>query len=332
MSPSPRTAVLAVVALLLGVLALAPPLFLLAGLLALVLGLIALRHVNESDGRLRGGRLAIAAMILGGITSLMGGIAFLSVGFLYLRENANRAASQDNLRRIGMALGHYHDFPPPDLRAFPPAGVPTPDLPPEKRLSWQANLLAYLDRTPVPQREGEPIRPKPPGKARVVSEGFRADRAWDDAANRDAVNTSLAVFLCPANPNRSRPGEPGLTHYVGFSGVGADAVKLAQGDREAGFFGFDRKLTRAMLQDQRGASNVLVAAETGFDNGPWASAPASVRALDPAQRPYSGPGRPFGGLFPRGMNVLRADGSVHFQSDGIAPETFETLVRIAAPP
>jgi hypothetical protein len=56
------------------------------------------------------------------------------------------------------------------------------------------------------------------------------------------------VFLCPANPNRSRAGQPGLTHYVGFSGVGADAAMLPQGDRNAGFFGFSRKLTRTMLQ------------------------------------------------------------------------------------
>lgn len=338
MSESPRTAVLAVVALVLGVLALLPSFFLLAGVPALLLGLIAVRNINASDGRLRGRSLAVAAVLVGVGTVIVGAISMVSVGLLALRETSHRTTTQEHFRRIGIALNQYHDYPPPELRAFPPAGLPNANLPPDRRLSWLAGLLPFLDQTLLPGPDGKP-RASPAGKALTVWEGLRPDLAWDAAENRDAINTSLAVFLSPANLKRSEVGEPAWTNCVGFSGVGATAALLPQDDADAGFFGFDRKLTREMIQADRGTSNLLTAAETGLDNGPWASASASVRSLDPAslqqqdpeRRHYSGPGRPFGGLHPGGLNVLRADGSVRFQSDAISPQAFEILVRVRSP-
>ena len=73
----------------------------------------------------------------------------------------------------------------------------------------------------------------------------------------------------------------------------------------------------------------MMAAETALDNGPWAAAERTVRGLDPAQKPYIGPGRPFGGLHARGLNVLWADGSVRFVTADIKPEVFAIQTTIA---
>jgi prepilin-type processing-associated H-X9-DG protein len=51
-----------------------------------------------------------------------------------------------------------------------------------------------------------------------------------------------------------------------------------------------------------------------------------VRALIAAEKPYTGPGRPFGGLHPNGLNVLFADASARFLRDVPEPPTLEILV------
>ena len=74
-----------------------------------------------------------------------------------------------------------------------------------------------------------------------------------------------------------------------------------------------------------------MATETGRDNGPWtAGGPPTVRGVDPADAPYIGPGRAFGGLHPGGLNVLFADGSAEFMQDDVSPQFFETLTRFTA--
>jgi prepilin-type processing-associated H-X9-DG protein len=47
-----------------------------------------------------------------------------------------------------------------------------------------------------------------------------------------------------------------------------------------------------------------------------------------AEQPYIGPGRPFGGLHPNGVNVLFADGRVTFLSADIDPLVWEAHARI----
>jgi len=54
-----------------------------------------------------------------------------------------------------------------------------------------------------------------------------------------------------------------------------------------------------------------------------------VRGLDPANQPYLGKGRQFGGSHPGGAMVLFVDGSVHFIRDSIDPRAFEALSTIA---
>jgi prepilin-type processing-associated H-X9-DG protein len=54
-----------------------------------------------------------------------------------------------------------------------------------------------------------------------------------------------------------------------------------------------------------------------------------VQGIDPANKPYFGPGRQFGGLHPGGTPIAFADGSVRLIFDRTAPKVFEALSTIA---
>jgi prepilin-type processing-associated H-X9-DG protein len=119
--------------------------------------------------------------------------------------------------------------------------------------------------------------------------------------------------------------------------VGADAPSLPAGDGHAGIFSYDRR--SAFAKD--GAFSTLLMLESARDNGPWAQGgPGTVRGLDPADQPYLGTGRPFGGthfaentLFEHGRsigcNAAMVDGSVRFLRETIDPQVLEALATIA---
>jgi prepilin-type processing-associated H-X9-DG protein len=334
-APHLRLSLLAVLSFVLGLLALYPRFLIVVGLPALLLGLFSLRHINHSDGRLRGGWFAVAGMVLGGIGTAVSLFGVLAMVALHLQEPAQRLQCENNLREIGLALNLAHN----DQKVYPPATLANPELPPEKRLSWLAVILPFL------HQPGVAARPLPERfqKPRTVFEALDKTKAWGAVENRSAVNTVLPEFLSPDHPETVPPETPGRTHYVGIGGLGPDAAALPADDPRAGFFGYDRRLTRNQLQEAhgegktgrgedalaRGESRTLVVIETAAEIGPWAAGGfPTVRGLDPAERPYTGPGRPFGGLHRGGFHVLFADGAVWFLRDSIDPEKLEVLVPI----
>jgi prepilin-type processing-associated H-X9-DG protein len=311
------------VAAVLGLLAVPLALVPFGGLLALAVGFFSLRMINTSDGRLWGRPFAVAAMVLGAL----GTVFFLVFGsaatvVMEMRAKADRAGCENNLREIGLAVNAYHD----EHKEYPSATVGGAGLPPEQRLSWLAGLLPYLG-------DVEKKQPARAARVRSLADALHPEKGWAAAENREAVHTPLREFLCPASPDRGREGNPGITHYVGFAGAGADAARLPADDPDAGFFGYDRTLTRDKVQELRGQSTLLMAAETGRDNGPWAAGgPPTVRGVDPAERPWAGYGRPFGGLHRGGLNVLWADASVAFMNDTYAGGHLDAMVRLRPEP
>src|SRR5262249_15130062 len=138
----------------------------------------------------------------------------------------------------------------------------------------------------------------------------------------------VSVLSCPAGPDRDVRGRPSSTSYVGIAGLGPDAPRLPVNDPRAGIFGYDRHTRPADIKD--GASTTMMIAEAASANGPWtAGGPATVRGLDPARRPYIGPGRQFGGNHVGGAMVMFADGSVRFVGELVDPKVFEALSTIA---
>jgi hypothetical protein len=230
-----------------------------------------------------------------------------------VREAAARAQCLNNLKQIGLALHGFHDT----HRHFPAGTVYAAGLPADKRFSWQAAVLPYLDQNPLALQ-------------------LKWEAGWDADVNRQSVSTVLRVYLCPAHPE-STDAAPAHTHYVGLAGIGADAPFLDQTDRNAGFFGYDRKIQFADLKD--GSSVTIAVIETAQGNGPWAAGGrATVRWLEPDATTYIGDDAPFGlkhktDTFFRSnpfiANVVYADGSTRALPAGIAPEAMRALVTIA---
>jgi prepilin-type processing-associated H-X9-DG protein len=301
----------ALVAFVLGVSSLL--LSLLAALPALFFGLWAVRAINMSDAQLGGRRLAIAGIAVAGFTTLATVVGFTAWVLLSLQDKSYLAGCTNNLRQIGVAINAYNDLHGGN---FPTATVPNPSLPPPRRLSWQAAILPLLSRD---TKAGQKW-------AKLASE-IAFEDAWDAPANAGPRRTNVAPFLCPAFTRGFSDGQPGLTAYVGITGVGLDAATLPKEDPQAGFFGYDRTITR--LDISAGISFTMTAIETTRDNGPWlAGGNPTTRGLDPSCEQYLGYRQPLGGLHRGGANVLWVDGSVNLVEEGIDPDTFRARARI----
>jgi hypothetical protein len=340
---SPPVSRLAVASLVLGLLT--PLLWGLAGVPALVFGLQGLRAVNASDGRLRGRRLAVAGMALGACATALSVAGVAALVLIGVNDKGRRLECQDNLRQIGQAVTlSYEDH----NQRFPPAALPNPALPPEQRLSWLAGLLPYMDL----QKDGT-------GRWQALARGIDLQQGWEAPANRPALSTNVARFLCPSCPAFDPLAARGLTHYVGLTGISTDAVwyvkdtglpalgastvglmdaplgqgpvlaaaTLFPGRSGAGFFGYARLIGEADLGG--GKSNTLITTETTLRNGPWLAAnDATLRGLDRQALPYIGPGRQFGGCHARGLHLLFADGSCRFYNEVIENQAFERLIPL----
>lgn len=247
----------------------------------------------------------------------------LAIAFLVAtaRDMAARVECQNHVVQIGLMLQNYVS----SKGRFPPGAIPDPSLPLEKRWSWIAAGLPYIEAN-APYI---PDRSKP----------------WDDEANRSLLahdfdddkrprgvskleRDDWGVFLCPCGSRRTDPAGHGLTNYVGIAGVGRDAPWLPAEDPKAGLFGYREGTRPEQIKD--GLSTTMAIIETGSTNGPWrAAGPSTIRGLDGTRRPYLGKARQFGGLHRGGAFVGFADGSVRFVRERIEPEVFEALSTIA---
>jgi prepilin-type processing-associated H-X9-DG protein len=96
----------------------------------------------------------------------------------------------------------------------------------------------------------------------------------------------------------------------------------------AGLFGYDRATRRSDITAGLGYTMMVV--ETMRDIGPWAQGgPATVRGINPADNPPVGYDRAFGGLHPRIVHVLYADGHVAFVNDSVSVEQWLEQARIS---
>jgi len=179
------------------------------------------------------------------------------------------------------------------------------DATPDKRLSWQTEILPYLEQKPLYDR-------------------IDFKKSWDDAANHAAVSTPLVVFINPMIGEQNAGGLP-VTEYVGLAGVGEDGPMLPVTSPKAGVFAYNR-VTR--IQDiVDGTSNTIMTSECNKDFGSWAAGGRpTIRAL--TKKPYIDGPDGLGGQ-PEGVQVGFADGSVRFVSKSVDPQLLERLVTIA---
>ncbi len=227
-----------------------------------------------------------------------------------MREAAARSQCANNLKQMGLALHTYHDI----HRHFPAGTADADGLPAEKRLSWLAAILPFVEQN-------------------AVAEQIKWKAAWDAEENSRPVSASILVFLCPAHPELVN----GHTHYVGLAGIGADAPFLPKEQSNTGFFGYTRRIALSDIKD--GSHCTIAVMETVADNGSWAAGGLfTVRSLASDEMEYIGAGAPFGmkhksDTFFRSnpiiANTLFVDGTVRSIPATVSPEVLRALVTIA---
>jgi hypothetical protein len=229
-------------------------------------------------------------------------VALLLPAVQAAREAARRAQSNNNLKQIGIALHNYHDV----YRSFPAGTHPNAELKPDKRLSWQAEILPFLERKPV-------------------YDLINFKKAFDDPANREAVVTDIATFVNPSLGERRSGGFP-VTEYVGMAGVGADGPMLPVTSPRAGVFAYDRVTRIRDITD--GTSTTIMTSECNKELGAWAAGGRpTIRAL--TKKPYIDGPDGLGGQHPGGCLFGMADGSVRFINANVDPTVLEALMTIA---
>lgn len=228
-------------------------------------------------------------------------VALLLPAVQQARTAARRAQSKNNLKQIALALHNYHDT----FKQFPEGTHPNEKLQPDKRLSWLAKILPFVEQS-------------------ALYDSIDFDKAWDDSANDQMMRSRIQAFL---NPQVAEPSSKyAETHYVGIAGVGKDAPTLPVSDKRAGVFGYNRATRMRDIRD--GTSNTMGVAEAGGNYGPWgAGGNATIRAL--TQKPYINGPDGIGGPYRGGLNVMMVDGSVRFVSEDIDPSVFEALSTIS---
>jgi hypothetical protein len=228
-----------------------------------------------------------------------------------MRDAAARTQCVNNLRQIALGLHNYHDT----HNRFPRAALGNGSLPPERRLSWLVDTITYFDQLYL-----------------VINR----QAAWDAEENlvpkaRDEESEwplgEVNLLRCPSHPASATAASPGLTYYVGITGLGPDAAARGVAYPGTGVFGYDRQTRLQDITDGLGTTLLLV--ETMRKNGPWtAGGFATARGVDPAGGPYLGIGGQLGSKH-RGTNVAFADSSVRTLPEDISPQVFEGMATIA---
>jgi hypothetical protein len=254
-------------------------------------------------------------------------VAGLGVTFLYrVRDSVNGVKCKNNLHQIGIGLHGYLDA----TVHFPRATVSNPDLPPEKRLSWMADVFPFLMGGYKSLLNNEKLWDDPENNP-----PRRQFRIYGEQEMREELYGDVEVFLCPARSHTTAPDSACSTDYVGITGVGAEAAELPLSDQRAGFFGYNRRIRLWDIKD--GIAHTMAVTEV-LDGGPWtAGGYATVRGLVADGRPYLGKGGQFTSLhgnsqifaWSTATNVLFADASVRPFTSALSPEVFEAMATIA---
>jgi hypothetical protein len=250
-------------------------------------------------------RFSIGKMML-----VIGGLAcFFALVLTFERANRTFVCGRylkcaNNLRNVALAvLGYEYKN-----GVLPEGTWPNRDLDPASRLSWCARILPYLDE-------------------QEVYDTLEINQPWDSGENDVIAHREMRVLSCPARAPVAA-GAAEATSFVGIAGLGAQAPSLPKSDRRAGVFGYERQTTIADIKD--GTANTMLLVETGQAIGSWLQGGrATVRGLDPAQKPYIGNGRQFGGMHGKEAFVAFADGSVRRVTESVDPQVFEALSTMA---
>jgi prepilin-type processing-associated H-X9-DG protein len=155
--------------------------------------------------------------------------------------------------------------------------------------SWRVLLLPYLEQ-------------------KHLYDQYDFNEPWDGPNNSRLAASMPALYACPSDD--STPGR-GITSYVVVAGPGT---------------AFDASKAAAFRDIRDGVANTLLVVETSGTQINW----LEPRDLDLNQMTMNmnGGGTEISSNHTRGANALFADGSVHFLSDTLPPQTLQGLLTI----
>lgn len=254
------------------------------GLIAVVLGFMASSDVRRSRGRLKGGWIAQASVLLGAFGMFLAPIVFAGWGERS-RANAGREQIDGRLRRMGQALDQLHaqqgHFPEAALKGRDAHGDNVP------MHGWMTPLLPALGYEPIYRQ----IDLKQP---------------YDTPANLPAMQQTIPEFSLPRRKPSRSPRGLSLTH---FAGVGGQDVREPTGLVHLGLFSDSGPVRREHFTD--GLSQTIIIGEIRDAFPPWGE-PGNVRSIgEGLNRQFRG----FGNEAGTGATFLHADGSVKFYSN-----------------
>jgi len=239
-------------------------------------------------------------------------VALLLPAVQAAREAARRAACQNNLRQIGLALHSYHD----SHGTFPAGGwITLYNLPLTKNMNagWSSAILPWVEQ-------------------RALYDSLNFSLPYKSVVNETACNTVLAVYLCPSQPRQSPrtryPGDPfesGRGDYGGMYGERTLSGPAARNDPPRGAMIFNVCVGISDILD--GTANTIQVGE----------APEAINALWPsghnifdqsdainARPPYEH-GSELASQHPGGAHVLCGDGSAKFLKETLDRRTLGAL-------
>lgn len=174
------------------------------------------------------------------------------------------------LQNLKVIISAVHAYIDEHNGVFPPAVVPNPQLPNDKRLSGLVLLLPYLGMRPsyIDENDAQWNRLyKEYADTRELFQRIDLSKAWDAAENLEAAKTLVHAFLSPHG-----------TVFRTESGLAVSHFAFVRGslDRENGIFPLSGT-TKLSIPDVRDGTSTTVAIGQIHDHiGPWIAAGAST--------------------------------------------------------
>jgi prepilin-type processing-associated H-X9-DG protein len=229
-------------------------------------------------------------------------IALLLPAVQAAREAARRVQCVNNLKQLGLALHGYHDA----HNTFPSGGwITLFGQPATQNMNsgWSASVLPWLE-------------------PRALFDGLNLSVLYDHPANSTASYTVLLVYLCPSEPRKTfwnrYPGDR-FDHadadYGGMYGERGLSSPTATNNPPRGPMIFNQPIAIPQITDGT-SQTVQVGEDPEAINAMWASGHNVFDQAFPINaRPPVEFGEELTSQHPGGVNVLFADGSVHFLKD-----------------
>ncbi|MBN2022144.1 MAG: DUF1559 domain-containing protein [Pirellulales bacterium] len=213
------------------------------------------------------------------------------------RAAARRVVCANNLRQIGFALQNYHSA----YGCFPPAFVA--DAQGRPMHSWRVLILPFLEEQDLYDK-------------------YRFDEPWDGPHNRTLAASMSGVFRCPSQPVEANPS---ATSYVAIVGPGT----AWPGDTGIGLGQINDPANTILLVEVDGSDfHWMQPRDLAIDE-----VLADVDGLAGAITTRHNVSEEYFRVVRRGQSgyVLLADGSIHYLSGRVLPETLADLLRIDGP-